>query len=228
METVSATLIISSASRLQAISARPTLLPAGPALAAGGTDGRARQTYRVEDPAQLLSFRRRPWSPAGQRPDREPDHDPSRFGGMGGGPRRPRCLALLDSIHLKLPTTWALRAQVDLAGGRFRHRFTCLIRSCSGSSVRSGRSGGLSALALARHSRSYPARNSRFPIFLPLGRGVADTYLGLVDATGSTLTTAGSSGLHEIRHASRFKDEEFGDVWEPTPGRFMSSGTTGR
>jgi len=57
-----------------------------------------------------------------------------------------------------------------------------------------------------------PGQELQLPEIAPLGRGVADTYLGLVYATGSTLTTAGSSGLHEIRHASRFKDEEFGDV----------------
>src|SRR5262249_25564971 len=43
-------------------------------------------------------------------------------------------------------------------------------------------------------------------------RGAADTYVGLVNATGSTLTTAGSNGLHAITYASRFRAEEFGQV----------------
>ncbi len=50
------------------------------------------------------------------------------------------------------------------------------------------------------------------PEIAPLGPGFADTYLGLVQASGSTLTTAGSSGLHEVRSASRFKDPIFGEL----------------
>ena len=45
-----------------------------------------------------------------------------------------------------------------------------------------------------------------------MGPGFADTYLSLVYSAGSTLTTAGSSTLREIRHAGRFHDEEFANL----------------
>ncbi|MGA9922826.1 MAG: hypothetical protein WBQ29_05435 [Isosphaeraceae bacterium] len=213
METVSATLIISSASRLQAISAPGlTLLPAGPALAAGGTDARARQIYRVEDPAKLGSLQ---WSSAPPRvnvliesqitihPDSAEWVAVLRYDVAGGA---------LDSIHLKLPTTWAMRAQVDLAGGKFRHRFDPLGPFMFWKLSPERAVWGSQRVVLRSALPLLPGQELQLPEIAPLGRGVADTYLGLVNATGSTLTTAGSSGLHEIRHASRFKDEEFGDV----------------
>ena len=82
----------------------------------------------------------------------------------------------------------------------------------SGLLNQSGRSGDLSGSYCARHSHSCPDQELQLPEIAPLGPGFADTYLRLVSASGSTLTTAGSSGLREIGHASRFKDEEFGDV----------------
>ena len=213
METVSATLIISSASRLQAISAPGlTLLPAGPALAAGGTDARARQIYRVEDPAKLGSLQ---WSSAPPRvnvliesqitihPDSAEWVAILRYDVAGGA---------LDSIHLKLPTTWAMRAQVDLAGAKFRHRFDPLGPVMFWKLSPERAVWGSQRVVLRSALPLLPGQELQLPEIAPLGRGVADTYLGLVYATGSTLTTAGSSGLHEIRHASRFKDEEFGDV----------------
>ena len=213
METVSATLIISSASRLQAIGAPGlTLLPAGPPLAAGGTDSRARQTYRVEDPAKLGSLQ---WSSAPPRvnvliesqitihPDSAEWVAVLRYDVAGGA---------LDSIHLKLPTTWAMRAQVDLAGGKFRHRFDPLGPFMFWKLSPERAVWGSQRVVLRSALPLLPGQELQLPEIAPLGRGVADTYLGLVYATGSTLTTAGSSGLHEIRHASRFKDEEFGDV----------------
>lgn len=213
METVSATLIISSASRLQAISAPGlTLLPAGPTLAAGGTDARARQTYRVEDPAKLGSLQ---WSSAPPRvnvliesqitihPDSAEWVAVLRYDVAGGA---------LDSIHLKLPTTWAMRAQVDLAGGKFRHRFDPLGPFMFWKLSPERAVWGSQRVVLRSALPLLPGQELQLPEIAPLGRGVADTYLGLVYATGSTLTTAGSSGLHEIRYASRFKDEEFGDV----------------
>ncbi|MBV8126359.1 MAG: hypothetical protein JO114_01695 [Planctomycetaceae bacterium] len=213
METVSATLIISSASRLQAINAPGlTLLTAEPPLAAGGTDSRARQTYCVEDPAKLGSLQ---WSSAPPRvnvliesqitihPDSAEWVAVLRYDVAGGA---------LDSIHLKLPTTWAMRAQVDLAGGKFRHRFDPLGPFMFWKLTPERAVWGSQRVVLRSALPLLPGQELQLPEIAPLGRGVADTYLGLVYATGSTLTTGGSSGLHEIPHASRFKDEEFGDV----------------
>ena len=229
METVSATLIISSASRLQAISAPGlTLLPAGPALAAGGTDARARQTYRVEDPAKLGSLQ---WSSAPPRvnvliesqitihPDWAEWVAVLRYDVAGGA---------LDSIHLKLPTTWAMRAQVDLAGGKFRHRFDPLGPFMFWKLSPERAVWGSQRVVLRSALPLLPGQELQLPEIAPLGAGSPIPTLALstprarrsrprarVDCTRSA-TPAGS----RTRSLATFP--------EPTPGRFMSSGTTGR
>jgi len=220
METASASLIISSLSRLQAISApgltlpptELTLLPAGPAPAAGVSDPRTRQIFRVENPAKLGFLQ---WSSAPSRvnvliesqitihPDSAEWVAVLRYD-VGGG--------ALDSIHLKLPTTWAARAQVDVAGGVYSQKSEPLGPFMFWTISPERAVWGSQRVVLRSALPLLPTQELRLPEIAPLGRGVADTYLGLVYATGSTLTIAGSSGLHEIRHANRFKDEEFGDV----------------
>jgi len=220
METVSASLIISSASRLQAKSAPGltlppaglTPLPAGPTLAAGGSVTRARQIFRVDDPAKLGFLQ---WSSAPPRvnvliesqitihPDSAEWVAVLRYDVVGGA---------LDSIHLKLPTTWATKAEVDLAGGVYNQKSDPLGPFMIWTISLERGVWGSQRVVLRSALPLLPGQELQLPEIAPLGRGVADTYLGLVYATGSTLTTAGSSGLHEIRHANRFKDEEFGDV----------------
>jgi len=213
MENAAGTLIISSASRLQVTGARGlTLMPASPAVAAGQADPRVDQTYRVDDPARLGTLQ---WISAPPRvnvliesqitihPDSAEWVAVLRYDVLGGA---------LDTIHLKLPATWAMRAQVELAGGEFRPRSDPLGPFMFWRISPERPVWGSQRVVLRSALPLIPGQEVQLPEIAPLGRGVADTYLGLVYATGSALTTAGSSGLHEIRHASRFRDEEFGHV----------------
>ena len=229
METVSATLIISSASRLQAISAPGlTLLPAGPALAAGGTDARARQIYRVEDPAKLGSLQ---WSSAPPRvnvliesqitihPDSAEWVAVLRYDVAGGA---------LDSIHLKLPTTWAMRAQVDLAGGKFRHRFDPLGPFMFWKLSPERAVWGSQRVVLRSALPLLPGQELQLPEIAPLGAGspIPTSALSTPRARRSRLRARVDCTRSATPAGSRTRS--LATFPEPTPGHFMSSGTTGR
>ena len=229
METVSAALIILSVSRLQAISAPGlTLLPAGPTPTAGGTDARARQVYRVEDPAKLGFLQ---WSSAPPRvnvliesqitihPDSAEWVAVLRYDVAGGA---------LDSIHLKLPTTWATRAQVDLAGDGLRStvrpaRSVHVLEDqadAAGLGV-SARRAAFGTPALARPGT--PASRDRAP-----GRGspIPTSALSTRRARRSRLRARVDCTRSATPTGSRTRS--LATFPEPTPGRSMSSGTTGR
>ncbi len=214
METASGTLIVSSPMRAQAIRAPGLkLLPAPPTkVAAGGADERTRLTYQVDNPARIGSLQ---WSSAPPRvnvliesqitihPDSAEWVAVLRYDVSGGA---------LDSIHLKLPTIWAQKAQLEMAGGEFLKKADPLGPFMFWRLRPNRPIWGSERIVLRSAIPLSPGQELQVPEVAPLGLGFADTYLGLVYATGSTLPTAGSSGLHEIRHSSRFKDAEFGDI----------------
>ena len=203
------------------------LLPAVPTLAADGTDERVRQTYRVEDAAKLGSLQ---WSTAPPRinvliesqftihPDSAEWVAVLRYDVSGGA---------LDSIHLKLPTTWAMKAEVEMAGGEFRRKSDPLGPFMFWTLKPNRPVWGSQRVVLHRHSRSCQARNSSFPRSPPWGRGspIPTSALSTLRARGSrprarvhctrSVTPAGS----RTRSLATFP--------EPTPGRSMSSGRTG-
>jgi hypothetical protein len=123
----------------------------------------------------------------------------------------------LDSFALKLPTAWALKAQVEFDGGKYERK--------------SGAIGPLTFWQIFPHRPAWGSRRlvlrSAIPLVRgqeiqhpeasPLGWGGVDTYVSLVTATGSAATTAGSSSLKEVIDAGRFRDAEF---WHP-PGAPM-------
>ena len=121
MEAVAATLIIEAPSRFQVKGAPGlSLLPSEPPPAANVNDERVRQSYRTTDPEKLGSLQ---WSTTPPRVNVLIESQMTvsansaewiavlRYDVFGGA---------LDSIHLKLPTSWTKNAQVELTGGDFR------------------------------------------------------------------------------------------------------------
>ena len=120
----------------------------------------------------------------------------------------------LDSIHVKLPTAWALKSQIQLPGGEFHRRSdppapgpVTLWTLKPDHPI-----WGSQRLVLRSTLPLVPGQEMVVPEITPLGLGFADTYLGLVFAAGSIPATAGSSGLHRIPYASRFQDPEFARI----------------
>ena len=120
METLPGLLVIASNTRIEPIGA--TRHDAGlvrSAAAAGAADERATDTYRVDDPARLGTLQ---WTTSPPRvnvliesqmtihPDSAEWVAALRYDVAGGA---------LDSIHVKLPTAWALKSQIQFPGGEF-------------------------------------------------------------------------------------------------------------
>ena len=119
--------------------------------------------------------------------------------------------ARLDSIHVKLPTAWALKSQIQLPGGEFPRRSdppvpgpVTLLTLRPEHPI-----WGSQRLVLRSVLPLVPGQEMPVPEITPLGHGLSDTYLGLVFAAGSIPATAGTSGLHRIPYASHFQAPEF-------------------
>jgi hypothetical protein len=189
-----------------------TPLPAvtAPTPPGGGLAGSlVRQDFRVDEAGSLGSLR---WN---SRPPRVSVHIESQLTlypdsaewsavlqyDILGGP--------LDSFPLKLPTAWALRAQVEFDGGKVEPKsaelgpltFWRIIPQCP--------AWGSRRLVLRSAVPLIPGQEIQHPEVSPLGKGGVDTYLGLVTATTLVPMTAGSSSLKEVIGTGRFTDPEF-------------------
>jgi hypothetical protein len=210
MEELPGSLVISSATRVETIGATgtavvSTALPPG----ANATDSRTQQTLRVDDPRKLGTLR---WSVIPPRVNVQIEsqliiHTDSvewvavlGYSVQGGA---------IDSIHLKLPSAWALNSQIELAGNDYRKRSDTLGPVTFWRLALTRPVWGSQRLVLRSALPANPGQEVQHPEITPLGRGRSDTYLGLVYASESTLTAAGSSGLQRIAYGSRFQDEEF-------------------
>jgi hypothetical protein len=215
MESVPGLLIVTSHTRVDTVGARGLTLESASPLAGLGlsaSDSLFRQSYRVDDPSKLgeLLWNSAPPLVKVLIESQLTVHFDSaewvavlRYDVLGGA---------LDAIHLKVPTPWAARAQVEVPGNRPRLKADQYGPVTFWTITPERPIWGTQRLVLRSALPSLAGQEVQHPEITPLGRGVADTYLGLVNATGSTLTTAGSSGLDAITYASRFKAEEFGQV----------------
>jgi hypothetical protein len=210
MENLPGTLSISSGFRVEVVGARG--LTAGSlAPAAGSIDGAQRvvQTYRVDDPAHMGMLQ---WNTTLPRvnvqvesqltilPDSAEWVAVLSYDARGGA---------LDSIHVRLPSLWALKAQIQLEGSD-PHLRSDTLGPVTFWTIKPGHPmWGFQRLVLRSALPLTPGQEIQHPVITPLGRGVVDTYLGLVIATGTTLTRAGSKGLQEITYSNRFRAREF-------------------
>ena len=117
----------------------------------------------------------------------------------------------LESIHLKVPTAWTARAQVERGDG-LRLKVDTRGPSTIWNIPSDRPIWGTRRLVVRSTMPLSAGQEVQHPEIAPLGFGVADTYLGVVNATGAALTTAGSSGLHAITYASHFRSQEFGQL----------------
>ncbi|AMV37126.1 hypothetical protein [Planctomyces sp. SH-PL62] len=169
-----------------------------------------RQSYRIDDPTQVGELR---WTPQPPRPNvlvgsQLTIHPDSaewiavlRYE-VAGGP--------LDAIHLKVPAAWAPHARLRLTGQE--HQLTTESRDgWTFWTITPERPiWGSQRVVLRSRAPIAAGQEVGFPKVVPLGLGVVDTAVALVFATATVPTTAGSAGLRQISHASRFQDEEFG------------------
>lgn len=203
-------LIISSAARVETIDGRGiTPVPPGAAAMAGVGDSRTRQIFLVTDPSKLGELR---WStPVPRvrvltesqitiRADLAEWVAVLQYEVAGGAS---------ESIHLKVPTPWAARAQVELGDDRL-HRTEDVRGPYTIWNVSSDRPiWGTRRLVVRSSIPLAVGQDVEHPQITPLGFGVADTYLGVVNATSTRLMFGGSSGLHEITYPGRFLADEF-------------------
>jgi hypothetical protein len=210
MENLPGTLGVSSSSRAEVSGARGLSADSSaPAAGASDAEQRAVQTYRVEDPAQLGVLQ---WNTTLPRvnvqiesqltihPDSAEWVAVLSYDVRGGA---------LGSIHVRVSSPWALKAQIQLGEGDFRIRSDALGPVAFWTITPARPIWGSERLVVRSALPLSPGQEVRHPEITPLGRGVVDTYLGLVNASGNKLTRAGSKGLQEVTYASRFRAREF-------------------
>ena len=114
-----------------------------------------------------------------------------------------------DAIHLKLPAVWAGSAEAKLVGET--HQLTTETRG--GSSFWTLRPDrpiwGTQRLVIRAIRPLARGETLDFPEINPLGRGLVDSYLALVIASGREVAIEGSPGLQPIEDRSRFLGDEF-------------------
>ncbi len=114
-----------------------------------------------------------------------------------------------QTIHLKLPMAWALKAQFDLAGTEFHYRTSSIGPHMFWTITPDHPVWGTQRVVIRSVLPHYGDQEVAYPEITPLGQGHIDTYLGLVYADRRPLSVAGTSGLHEISPGSHFSDPEF-------------------
>ena len=212
-ETAMATLVLSSDVRPKLIgsvglaSLPPPLIPVpaagGPAAASYST------SYQVLDPNRLGEIQ---WEPSPPRvavaiesqmtlyPDSAQWVAVVRYEVSRGA---------LGSIHFKMPAAWAARAKMYPLGDDFQ--LTSEIRGPSAFWMIAPRRPlwGSHRFVIRSTIPLGADREIVYPELVPQGNGAFLAYLGLVNATGHTLTSEGSTGLQSIAYAGHFQDKEF-------------------
>ena len=123
-----------------------------------------------------------------------------RYDVLGGG---------LSTLHLKVPTPWASRAQLQLAGREVRPVVETRGSSTFWAITPPEPIWGSRRLVL-RSSLPLPdGQELELPAITPLGWGVADTYLELVQAVAPPFWPVTTSGLRAIPVSNRFEAADF-------------------
>lgn len=114
-----------------------------------------------------------------------------------------------DVIHLNVPTAWAAHADVRLTGDG--HRLTSEPRGeVTRWTIRPDHPiWGSERLVIRSSLPLSPRETLTFPDVVPLGRGTADAYIAVVNATAREVATEGSQGVQPTEYASRFRDPLF-------------------
>jgi hypothetical protein len=214
-------LVVSSASKVEAVDAPGLILePVSPLANTKALASRSRQTYQVDDPARLGELN---WTSPPPRvtvliesqltiqPDSAEWVAILRYDVLGGA---------LDAIHLKVPTAWTANAQIEISGNPQHLKADPHGPITFWSINPDNPIWGTQRVVLRSHVPQSAGTELQHPEIIPLGRGAADTYLGLVNAAGKGLTTRGATGLRSVPYASRFRAEEFGRLADPEPKAF--------
>ena len=211
MQNLPGVLTIVSASPIEVAGAQGLIAAATPPAAPGAIDSQdVRMTYRVEDPGRLGILR---WNSAPPLVNVQIQSQLTIL------PESAEWVAVidydvlrgsLDSINLRLPTAWASNARISRAGGE-QYRPSGTQRPISlWKIVPAHPIWGSQRMILRAAVPLTPGQEIEHPQISPLGQGSVDTTLGLVNLSGTKLTTAGSSGLKPITRAQHFDDVDFG------------------
>jgi hypothetical protein len=114
----------------------------------------------------------------------------------------------IGAMVLKLPTAWAESARVVVRGGNQPVQSDVRGDETTWNIRFPAPEWGTQTLVIQSSRRLPSGKPLDFPDLVPLGRGTVETYLALVNASGVTLTSEGSSGLQAIDTA-RFPTEDF-------------------
>jgi len=114
-----------------------------------------------------------------------------------------------DVVHLKLPSAWAASAELTIAGDT--HQLTSEARGPTTFwAIRPERPFWGSQQLIVRATRPITLGEPlAFPDLTPLGRGSADTYLAITNASGREIATEGSPGVQPIDDRNQFLDDVF-------------------
>jgi hypothetical protein len=204
-------LTISSASKTALHGAAGlTLISSESSPAVGSIPPRQRYSYQVDDPRKLGEI---VWESIAPRvgvaiesqlsvyPDSAEWVAVLRYDVSGGA---------LDAIHLRMPAVWSGAAEVHFTGGEYQ-----LTKETRGPSsfwtITPERPIWGSERFVLKSTLPLPAdRDVVYPELAPLGwGGVVDAYVGVVNATGRSLSIEKSTGLQNIPFAAKFRAKEF-------------------
>ena len=123
-------------------------------------------------------------------------------------------------VHLRLPTEWAANARLSVEGQSYhispetRGASTFWIIRPEHPIWGEQRLVVRATMPLPRHG------DLLFPELIPLGRGAADTYLALIDASGNRARIEASTGLQPVVSEGRFRAREFASALTVAPQVF--------
>jgi hypothetical protein len=202
---------ISSASRTSLRGASGvTLISSESSPAVGSMPPRHRYSYQVDDPLRLGQIS---WQPPAPRvnvaiesqltlyPDSAEWVAALRYDVSGGA---------LDAIHLRLPASWSDTAEIDFTGGEFRLTKEAAGLNSFWTIIPNHPISGSERFVLRSKSPLPADRELIHPEIAPLGWGAVDAYVGVVNATGRSLSIAKSTGLQSIAYSTKFRTIDFG------------------
>jgi hypothetical protein len=211
-EARSGSLTVSSTSRLE-LKEAAGLVPivSESSDSVGPTSSHHRRTFLVDDPRRMGAI---VWDPI---PPRVKVAIESR---MTIHPETAQWVAVLgydvlggalEAIHLRLPAAWAAKADLQFSSGKYE--LATDVRGPWAFWVITSPQPLLGAhrFVLRATIPLTAEREITHPEISPLGPGLVDASLGIVNATGLPMTTEGGVGLKKIPYADHFHAKEFVD-----------------
>ncbi len=203
-------LTIASASKTSLLGASGlTLISSESSPPVGSMPPRQRYSYQVDDPRRLGEIA---WERPAPRvsvaiesqlslyPDSAEWVAVLRYDVSGGA---------LDAIHLRMPAAWSGAAEIQFSGGDYRLSKEPLGTTALWTIVPDHPIWGSERLVLTSNLPLTTDRDVVHPELSPLGWGAVDAYVGVVNATGRSLTIGRSAGLQNIPYSSKFRSRDF-------------------